>query len=145
MFDGEIGVPSVSKGRYGLRALAMTSVMERHLLLVDFSVSSAISPMSDLPNDGRALSFALKLRNRNNGTNQTQTAKKAATSPKAGPSLWLPAPYRYFGVRNRFASLALAEKWKNQVKWSAMTRAHDARNRGEVREMNGHEEEKLER
>jgi len=65
----------------------------------------------DLPKLGNALSFALKLRNRNSGTNQTQMAKNAATSMNAGPSLYAPAPYRYLGCRKRLASFAFAAKW----------------------------------
>jgi hypothetical protein len=36
------------------------------------------------PFDGRTLSFALRLRNRNSGTNQTQMAKKVEMSPNDG-------------------------------------------------------------
>lgn len=41
----------------------------------------------NLPKEGMTLSFALKLRNRNNGMNHTHTAKNAATSMKLGGSL----------------------------------------------------------
>lgn len=52
------------------------------------------------PNEGRALSFALKLKNKNSGTNQTHIAKNAAMSMKAGAlSVTCPLPYRYFGPR----------------------------------------------
>jgi len=101
---------------------------------------------SDWPKDGRALSFALKLRNKNSGTNHTQTAKNAATSMKAGASsLPCPLPYRYFGPLYRLASWAFAAKWKNHVKWSATTRIQERMKRGEMREMKGHVEEKFER
>ena len=128
-------------GDEGREASTISHLFPLYVALAPFHVTLQVI---HLPNDGKALSFALKLKNKNKGTNQTQTAKKAATSVNAGPSLWLPAPYLYFGVR-RLASVALAEKWKNHAKWSATTRTHDARNRGEVREMNGHEEEKLDR
>jgi hypothetical protein len=101
----------------------------------------------NLRREGRALSFALRLRKRYSGTNQTHTAKNAATSMKAGATSGtlapLFAPYRYLGPRYFFASWALAAKWKNQVKWSVTTNRHERRNRGEVREMYGHEDEKL--
>jgi len=99
--------------------------------------------------DGSALSFALKLKNKNSGTNQTQIAKNAATSMKAGSSTSIfpppptPPPYRYFGPLNFFASCAFDAKWKNHVKWSATTRMQDRMNRGDVREMYGHVEEKF--
>jgi hypothetical protein len=77
----------------------------------------------DLLREGRALSFALRLKKRKRGTNQTQTAKKAAisinvSSPAAYP---LPFgaeadPYLYFGPFHFFCSCALWAKWKNQVK-----------------------------
>lgn len=41
----------------------------------------------DLPIRGRTLSFALRLKNKNSGTNQTHTAKNAATSINVGPAL----------------------------------------------------------
>ena len=96
----------------------------------------------DILRDGRALSFALRLKKRKRGTNQTQTAKKAAisinvSSPAAYP---LPFgveadPYLYLGPFHFFCSCALWAKWKNQVKWSATTRTHDARNFRDVNEM----------
>jgi hypothetical protein len=76
--------------------------------------------------EGRALSFALRLKNRKRGTNQTQTAKKAAisinvSSPAAYPVPLFPAvvvvaPYLYLGPFHFFCSCALWAKWKNQVK-----------------------------
>ena len=41
------------------------------------------APSTDI---GNALSFALKLKNRNNGTNQTQIPKNVATSANPGGS-----------------------------------------------------------
>ena len=41
---------------------------------------------SPSPETGNALSFALKLKNRNNGTNQTQIPKNVATSANPGGS-----------------------------------------------------------
>ena len=57
------------------------------------------------PKDGRALSFALRLRNKNSGANHTQIAKNAATSMNTGPSSFFPLePYRYLAPRYRLAS-----------------------------------------
>lgn len=95
----------------------------------------------DSPCEGKTLSFALKLKNKNNGTNQTQIAKKAATSIKLGASsdpFVVLAPYLYLGCLFASASCAFSAKWKNQRKWSATTITQDKRNRGEVREMKGH-------
>lgn len=98
--------------------------------------------------DGKALSFALRLKNKNNGAAQTQIPKKAATSINPcspSPLILLGFPYEYrFGDR-LLASLALFAKWKNQVKWSAITRRQEARKRGEERDMTGHEEVKFDR
>lgn len=76
--------------------------MDRFLL-----ASAYITPIRnhDPPNEGNALSFALKLRNKNRGTNQTHIAKNAATSMKAGASSFTcPVPYRYLDPRYRLAS-----------------------------------------
>lgn len=66
----------------------------------DVSVSASINS----PNEGITLSFALRLRNRNNGMNQTQTAKNAATSIKLGGSFTVLWEYRYRAARARLAS-----------------------------------------
>jgi len=73
--------------------------------------------------DGRALSFALRLKNRKRGTNQTQTAKKAAMSMNVSSPAAYPLPfgveadpYLYLGPFHFFCSCALWAKWKNQVK-----------------------------
>lgn len=55
--------------------------------------------------DGRTLSFALRLRNRNSGTHQTQIAKKVEMSPKDGPG----SP-RLYVPRVRLAALDLSAK-----------------------------------
>lgn len=109
--------------------------------------SSWRPPLKDSLDDGKALSFALRLKNRNSGAAQTQIPKNAATSMKPCSPSTLPfgAPYEYRFGDLRLASLALLAKWKNQVKWSAMTRAQEARKRGEEREMTGQEDVKLDR
>lgn len=89
---------------------------------------------------GITLSFALRLRKRKSGTNQTQIAKKDATSMNVGASLTGCAWYLYRAARERFASCATAAKWKNHMKWSATTSAHESRNVPLVREMYGHVE-----
>lgn len=99
------------------------------------------------PNEGNTLSFALKLKNKNNGTIQTQIAKKAATSIKLGATTELTDPLLPLElelllnlVETLFlllASWAFSAKWKNQMKWSATTMQQESKNVGEVSEMNG--------
>lgn len=72
---------------------------------------------------GRALSFALRLRNKNNGTSHTHTPKKVAISAKPGTS----GACLGYDVRALcLASWVIFAKWKNQRKWSTMTNTHDA-------------------
>jgi hypothetical protein len=63
--------------------------------------------------EGNALSFALRLKNKKSGTNQTQTPKKAAISKKVSspaayplpfPVCVLAAPYLYLGPFHFFCS-----------------------------------------
>jgi hypothetical protein len=95
----------------------------------------------DSPDVGSVLSFALRLRKRNNGVSQTQSPKKVAMSPKEGGLTTGPPRYAWC-VASR-ASCVRRAKWKNQMKWSATTRMHEATNEGEVREMTGHVWEKF--
>jgi len=71
----------------------------------------------DILRDGRALSFALRLKKRKSGTNQTQTAKKAAISMKVSSPAAYPLPfgveadpYLYLGPFHFFCSCALWAK-----------------------------------
>jgi hypothetical protein len=107
-------------------------------------VSRSVHTTDHSPNDGITLSFALKLRKRNNGMNHTQMAKKVATSMNVGASLSVLgcAEYRYLDARYFFASCAIPAKWKNQTKWSTTTRMQDKIKVGDVNEMNGHDLEK---
>ena len=49
--------------------------------------------MRGSPDVGRVLSFALRLRKRNNGVSQTQRPKKVAMSPKVGALAMGPPRY----------------------------------------------------
>lgn len=83
---------------------------------------------------GSALSFALRLRNKNRGTSHTHTPKKVAISAKPGTC------GTCLGYEVRALCLAFCvifAKWKNQRKWSMMTRAHDARKLQDVSETIG--------
>lgn len=132
MEEGVPGMVSASRSSHHIR--------QRISFFWNTDTGQTTRPM-DPPCEGKTLSFALKLKNKNNGTNQTQIAKKAATSIKLGASsnpFVVLAPYLYLGCLLAFASCAFSAKWKNQRKWSATTITQDKRNRGEVREMKGH-------
>lgn len=83
---------------------------------------------------GRALSLALRLKNKKRGAAQTQIPKKVAISVNPG------VPFGGGAPRNERLCLASCEiraKWKNQRKWSAMTSTQEPMNEREVRVMRG--------
>lgn len=83
---------------------------------------------------GNALSFALRLRNRNKGASHTHIPKKVAISAKPG------ACDACLGYEVRAFCLAVCvslAKWKNHKKWSTTTNTHEAKNLGEDSETNG--------
>ena len=66
-------------GSVGVVGTLLCPIEVVNILLVRGSVDGGIPELT-----GKALSLALKLRNRNTGINQTQTPKKVAISPKPG-------------------------------------------------------------
>ena len=66
-------------GSVGVVGTLLCPVREVSAPLIYPSISGDIPEFT-----GKALSFALKLKNRKTGTNQTQSPKKVAMSPKFG-------------------------------------------------------------
>jgi hypothetical protein len=100
MEEGVPGMVSASRSSYHIR--------ERISFFCNADTGQTTRFLNS-PCEGKTLSFALKLKNKNNGTNQTQIAKKAATSIKLGASsspfvVVALAPYLYLGCLLAFAS-----------------------------------------
>jgi hypothetical protein len=97
---------------------------------------AAGAPSGAAPVTGRALSLALRLKNKNKGAAQTQIPKNVAISVKPATPFGGGAPRKEW-VRLCLASWDNFAKWKNQRKWSAMTNTQEPMNEREVREMRG--------
>ncbi len=89
--------------------------------------------------------MALRLRKRKSGTSQTHKAKKVAMSANAG-ACWdggtAPGPRYCLGARC-CASRDSFEKKKNQEKWFASDKKHDAMKESEESDICGQELEKF--